>query len=101
MEMTQLATNNQGMSKFFSDVKNGFLHFANTYSIAVKSGADVAGKQIIDAMDEVNQPSDIPAGKLFSAVKIGVQHASEHLVNSGMEFAEQMKSSQKSNKEST
>jgi len=94
-----LATNNQGMSKFFSDVKNGFLHFANTYSVAVKSGANVAEKQIIDAMEDADQPSDIPAGKLFAAVKIGVQHASEHLVNSGMEFAEQMKNSQKSNME--
>ncbi|SYX85295.1 hypothetical protein [Paenibacillus alvei] len=94
-----MATSNQGMSKFFSDVKNGFLHFANTYSVAVKSGANVAEKQIIEAMKDADQPSDIPAGKLFSAVKIGVQHASEHLVNSGMEFTEQMKNSQKSNME--
>lgn len=89
-----MATSNQGMSKFFRDVKNGFLHFASTYSIAVKSGANVAGKQIIEDMEELNQPSDISAGKLFGAVKIGVQHASEHLVNSGTEFVEQMKNSQ-------
>lgn len=94
-----MATSNQGMSKFFSHMKNGFLHFANTYSVAVKSGANVAGKQIIEAMEELNQPSDISAGKLIAAVKIGVQHASEHMVNSGTEFVEHMKNSQKSNKE--
>ncbi|WP_314586836.1 hypothetical protein [Paenibacillus terrigena] len=94
--MTQLATKKQGMSKFFSDAKNGFLNFANNYSIAVNSGAKVSGKQIIEAMEGLNQPSDIPAGKLFAAVKIGVQHASEHMVNSSMEFVEQMKNNQKS-----
>ncbi len=91
-----MATRNQGMSKFFSDAKNGFLNFANNYSIAVNSGAKVSGMQIIEAMEGLNQPSDIPVGKLFTAVKIGVQHASEQMVNSSMEFVEQMKNNQKS-----
>ncbi|OCT13978.1 hypothetical protein A8709_00090 [Paenibacillus pectinilyticus] len=93
-----MAPRNQGMSKFFSDVKQWFLHFATTYSIAVKSGANVAGKQIMEAMEQLNQPADIPAGKLFAAVKIGVQHASEHMVNAGITFVEQMKNGQKSSK---
>lgn len=80
-----------GISKFFSDVKKEFLNFANIYAAAVKNGANVAGQQIIEEVDKLDRPADIPAGKLVAAIKIGVQHASEQMVSSGMDFVERMK----------
>jgi hypothetical protein len=80
-----------GISRFFSTVKKEFLNFANVYSAAVKSGANMAGKQIIEEVDKLDQPSDLPTGKLIAAIKIGVQHASEQMVSSSMDFVDRMK----------
>ncbi|TXK79813.1 hypothetical protein [Paenibacillus sp. N3.4] len=86
-----MSERSQDISGIFGEIKREFLHFANCYASAVKSGAKVAGQQIIEVVEELDQPADIPAGKLIAAVKIGVQHAGEQMMDSGMDFVEQMK----------
>jgi hypothetical protein len=39
---------------------------------ALRRGADNIGKRLLDAVNDVNQPSDILFEKLFTAVKSGV-----------------------------
>lgn len=90
-----MSAESQDFSRVFSEIKQEFLHFANSYATAVKSGANVAGQQILKAVEELDQPTDISAGKLVAAVKIGVQYAAEQMVNSGMDFVKQMKSKKK------
>ncbi|WP_240941037.1 hypothetical protein [Paenibacillus sp. HB172176] len=82
------------MSKMFDEIKNGFLQFANRYAKAVQSGAEVAGEHVVDSLEELDRAADIPAGKLFEAVKAGALHAVEQMVISGEEFVAQMKKNQ-------
>ncbi|MDQ6421677.1 hypothetical protein RB620_19815 [Paenibacillus sp. LHD-117] len=86
-----MASDHKDSSKIFDDIKREFLHFANGYASAVKSGANAAGKQLIEALVDLDQPSNIPAGKLMAAVKTGVQHAGEQIIKSGMEYFHQTK----------
>lgn len=75
-----MSKENEEESKLFKSIQREFSQFASLYSDAVKSGADVAGKQILESMLDVNQAEEIPAGKLFSGVKSGVRHAGEQLI---------------------
>lgn len=97
-EVKQMSSGSQDFSKIADKIRREFLHFADSYAKAVKSGANVAGKQIIEAVEKVDQPADISVGKLIAAVKSGVQNAGEHMVNSGMDFVKQMKKNKKSEK---
>lgn len=86
-----MSSEHQDYSRIAGRIRREFLNFANSYAKAVKGGASVAGKQIIEAEEQAGQATDIPAGKLVSAVKSGIQHAGEHMINSGVEFVKQMK----------
>ncbi|RKN85316.1 hypothetical protein D7M11_09540 [Paenibacillus ginsengarvi] len=85
----------QGDSKQFSrilrEIKREFFRFADSYAKAVKDGADVTGKNIIEDLSKSDQPTDISVGKFISAVKRGVQHAGEQMINSGADHVQQMK----------
>jgi hypothetical protein len=94
-EVEQMSSGSQDFSRIVGEIKREFLHFADSYAMAVKSGANVAGQQIIKAVEKLDKPADISAGKLIAAIKIGVQHAGEQMVNSGMDFVEQMKNKKK------
>lgn len=60
--------------------------FAQKFTTAAKSGADVAGKQILDAANNLNQPSDVLIEKIFTALKTGVNHAGQQLMTAGMDL---------------
>jgi hypothetical protein len=47
---------------------------------ALTSGADNIGKRLLDAVSDVNQPSDILLGKLFTALKSGVLATGHEIV---------------------
>jgi hypothetical protein len=87
----QLSWENQEFSRIFREINRGFRYFAANYTTAVKNGADVAEQEIIEAVEDRDQPVDIVAGKLFEAVKKGVQYAGEQMVVSGVDIVEQMK----------
>lgn len=96
-----MSSENKDYLKMLVNMKRDILHFAGNYASAVKSGANTASQQIIEAVEELNQPADIPASKLISAVKSGVQNASEQMIHSGMDFLGKMNqraSSKKKNK---
>ena len=76
---------------FFDVIKQQFLNFSKLYAKAVKSGANVAGKQIIEAVGEVDKPTDITAGKLVTAFKSGALNASDKMISSLNDYINQMK----------
>jgi hypothetical protein len=90
-EAKPMSVDNQDFSRIVGEIKREFLHFASIYAKAVNSGANVAGKQIMEAVEELDLPTDILAGKVIEAVKSGVQYAGEQMINSGMDYVEQMK----------
>jgi hypothetical protein len=87
----QLSRENQEFSRIFREINRGFRYFTANYTTAVKNGADVAEQEIIEAIEDRDQPVDIVAGKLFKAVKKGVLYAGEQIVDSGIDIVEQMK----------
>lgn len=93
-----MSSESQDFSRIVGKIKREFLNFADSYSTAVKSGANVAGKKIIKDVEKLDQPADISAGKLISAVKIGVKYAGEQMAHSGMDFVNQMKKKAKNKK---
>ncbi|WP_191562436.1 hypothetical protein [Metabacillus idriensis] len=90
-EVKQLFRENQEFSRFFREINRGFRYFVANYTTAVKNGADVAEQEIIEAVEDRDQPLDIVAGKLFFALKKGVQSAGEQMVVAGFDIFEQMK----------
>jgi hypothetical protein len=90
-EVKRLSRENQEFSRIFREINRRFRYFVANYMTAVKNGADVAKQEIIDAVKDRDQPIDIVAGKLFEAVKKGVQFAGEQMVGSGVDIFEQMK----------
>jgi hypothetical protein len=87
----QLSRENQEFSRIFREINQGFRYFVANYTTAVKNGADVAEQEIIEAVEDRDQPVYIVARKLFEAVKKGVQYAGEQMVVSGVDIFEQMK----------
>ncbi|MFJ7729999.1 hypothetical protein ACIQXV_28355 [Neobacillus sp. NPDC097160] len=92
-----MSRENQEFSRIFREINRGFIYFVTNYTTAVKNGANVAEQEIIEAVEDRDQPFVIVAGKLFEAVKKGVQYAGEQMVISGVDIFEQMKA--KSRKE--
>ncbi|NOU99733.1 hypothetical protein [Paenibacillus planticolens] len=92
-----MSKGNQDFSKIFSEIQREFTHFASSYAKAVKSGANTVGKQVIDAVDNMDQPANIVASKLIAAVKSGVKNAGEQMINSGIDYVNHMNT--KKNKE--
>jgi hypothetical protein len=86
-----LSMENQEFSRIFYEINRRFRYFVANYTTAVKKGADVAESEIIEAVEDRDQPINISAGKLFAAVKKGVQYAGEQMVGSGVDIFEQMK----------
>lgn len=93
-EVELVASGNSDGDKLLDDLKREFMRFASSYTEAVKSGANEAGKQILDSLSNTDNPADIPAGKLFAAVKTGVWHAGEHMIRFGMEFLNRRKNNE-------
>ncbi|MGM0877046.1 MAG: hypothetical protein ACQEWV_20445 [Bacillota bacterium] len=86
-----MSRENQEFSRIFLEINRRFRYFVANYTTAVKNGADVAEQEIIEALEDRDQPVNIIAGKLFEAVKKGVQYAGEQMVVSGLDIFEQMK----------
>jgi hypothetical protein len=82
---------NLDFSRIFGEIRRGFILFAGSYGKAVNGGANVARKKIMDAVKKSDNPSDIYSKELLSAIQSGVKNASEQMINSGMDFVEQMK----------
>jgi hypothetical protein len=87
----QLSKENQEFSRFFREINRIFNYFTDNYTTAVKNGADLAKQEIMKAVEDRDQPDDIDTGKLFEAVKKGVQYAGKQMVDSGVNIFEQMK----------
>ncbi|MEK3884491.1 hypothetical protein [Paenibacillus sp. PL2-23] len=81
-----MSKDHEEASKLFKDIGREFAEFASQYSEAVKSGAEEASKHMLDAMLDANRAEDIPSGKLFAAMKSGLRHAGEQLVQRGWGF---------------
>lgn len=90
-----MPTSRQEFSRIFGEIREEFFRFAGNYSKAVRNGADVTGKKIVEAVNTSDRLSDILVGKLISAVRSGVQYAGEEMMKSGMDFAQQMKEKEK------
>jgi hypothetical protein len=90
-EVKQLSMENQEFSRIFHEINQRFRYFVANYTTAVKNGADVAESEIIEAVEDPEQPTNISAVKLFEAIKKGVQYAGEQMVGSGVDIFEQMK----------
>lgn len=86
-----MSEESQDFSRIAGKIKREFFHFAKSYSKAVKSGANAAGQQMMETVENMDQPANIVAGKLIAAVKIGVQNAGEQMAKSGMDFVKHMK----------
>ena len=86
-----MSMENQGFSRIFHEINQRFRYFVANYTTAVKNGADVAESEIIEAVEDPEQPTNISAVKLFEAIKKGVQYAGEQMVGSGVDIFEQMK----------
>lgn len=86
-----MSRENQEFSRIFREINRRFRYFTANYTTAVKKGADVAEQEIIEAVEDRDQPVNIIAGKLFEAVKKGVQYAGEQMAGSGVDIFEQMK----------
>lgn len=86
-----MASGNSDSAKLFDDLKREFTRFASGYTEAVKNGTNEAGKQILDSLKDTGNPADIPAGKLFAAVKTGIWHAGEHMIRFGADYFKQTK----------
>ncbi|CAG7650235.1 hypothetical protein PAESOLCIP111_06035 [Paenibacillus solanacearum] len=85
-----MSSNPQDISNLISGLKKDLLQFTESYAKAVKSGADMAGQQIIEAAEQLDQPTDIPASKLIAALRNGARHAGQQLIHSGIDFFGQM-----------
>lgn len=90
-----MSMENQELSRIFREINLRFRSFTANYMKAVKNGAEVAQQEIIKAAEERDQPVNIVAGKLFEALKKGVQYAGEQMVESGADIFEQMKTKSK------
>ncbi len=86
-----MSRKNKEFSRIFSEINRGFRYFTANYTTAVKNGADVTKQEFIEALEDRDQPVDILVGKLFEAVKIGVQYAGEQMLDTGVDIVEQMK----------
>ena len=82
---------NKNTSNIFKDIKEHFLNFTNLYASAVKSGADIAGNQIIDAVEKLEKPSDITAGELVTALKGGTLNAGNKMIRSLIDYVKEVK----------
>ncbi|CAG7630559.1 hypothetical protein ACFQI7_16850 [Paenibacillus allorhizosphaerae] len=81
-----MSSDQQDISNLINGLKKNLLQFTDNYAKAVKNGADMAGQQIIEAAEQLDQPTDIPASKLIAALKNGVRHAGQHMIHSGIDF---------------
>ncbi|MCR2808000.1 hypothetical protein [Paenibacillus soyae] len=81
-----MSKENEEESKLFNAIQREFAEFASLYSEAVKSGADIAGKQVLESLLDANRAEEIPSGKLFAALRTGVRHAGEQLIQLGWGF---------------
>ncbi|WP_309122806.1 hypothetical protein [Paenibacillus sp.] len=85
-------------AKLVGRMKREFRRFAGSYASAVKNGAEVAGRRMLEAAEEKDQPPEKLAGKLLDAVKLGAQHAGEQLISAGLEAFERSQERSKSRK---
>lgn len=60
------------------------------YEAAVRAGAVEAYMFLAANIGDISRPSDIPIGKLLSAIKIGVIHAGTQLMTAGREHFAQL-----------
>lgn len=86
-----MSVGDQDLSKIFSRIKREFSHFADSYAKAVNSGANAAGKEVVDAIQQMDQPGHIVASKVAAAVKVGAKHAGEQMANVSIDFIKQMR----------
>ncbi|MDF2660787.1 MAG: hypothetical protein K0Q94_3578 [Paenibacillus sp.] len=68
--------------------------FAEKFADAARGGADVAGKQILEAAGDLKQPSEVVLGKLITALKGGVHKAGEDIVTAGLDLVKGVSSSE-------
>jgi len=78
-------------TEMFKDFKREFKRFADSYTEAVKNGADAAGDGIAEALEDRDRPVHIVADQLIAAVKKGVQSAGEQMIASGVDFVEHIR----------
>ena len=86
-----MSMENQGFSRIFHEINQRFRYFVENYTTAVKNGAEIAESEIIKNVEDRDKAINISAGKLFEAIKKGVQYAGEEMVGSGVDIFEQMK----------
>lgn len=67
-----------------------FVTLGGYYEAAVRAGAVEAYMFLAANIGDTGRPSDIPSGKLLSAVKLGVYHAGTRLMTAGREHFAQM-----------
>jgi hypothetical protein len=71
------------VSKSKSDHKFGKLLASESQAFAesvFRNGANQIGTQLLDAVSDINQPTDVILGKIASALKIGVLATSQEVL---------------------
>lgn len=86
-----MSKENSDGSNLLEEIRKQFLNFSSLYAKSVNSGANIAGKQIIQAVEKLEKPTDITAGKLITAVKSGSLHAGDQMIGSLIDYVKQMK----------
>ena len=86
-----MSKENQEFSGIFREINREFRAFTTNYTTAVKNGADKIKQDIMKVLENQNQPIDVVAGKLFEAIKLGVQYAVDEMLDSGSDIVEKIK----------
>jgi hypothetical protein len=77
---------NKMFKKIFRQVGKETKGFAEQFVNAARIGAEVSGRQILEATNNLNQPSDVLINKVIDALKVGVRHAGQHVLTAGLDL---------------
>jgi len=77
---------NKMFKKIFRQVRKETKSFAEQFVNAARIGAEVSGRQILEATTNLNQPSDVLINKVIDALKVGVRHAGQHVLTAGLDL---------------
>ncbi|MFC4402446.1 hypothetical protein [Gracilibacillus xinjiangensis] len=79
----------------FDEIKREFISFTGNYMDAVKKGASIAEKEILDNIDSGNQSTYIVISTFIRAIKKGIHYAMEQMIIFGANYVAQMKEKQR------
>ncbi|MEF3307210.1 hypothetical protein [Paenibacillus sp. GYB003] len=95
-----MGSSNNFLKVMFNTVLKETDGFSEKFANAARGGANVAGKQIIEAVSDLNQPSDVLIGKVVTALKGGLFAAGQEILNAGVDMVKGVSSPEDESKSS-